>query len=309
MAIRTSSAREVDALLAHLHDASPAGRDAAIARLRVIGARAHTRVLALAADPAAPSAVRVAALRVVDGATDPRVQRTATEASRDPDPAVAAAAVQALRPWLRDEAEPLALETISGIVIDPTRPRTVRLAALDALSDLPAEITQPLVDRVAAELSAEPVLDSAVHALDWLTAHGDAPLGVVHDVLTYARDREREAGDASDRASWLAVRVCAHRKLAERGSRLGLHDLRESFERTHVVLPLDLLAALRTLGDLSCLDALASAWERVADAWWRDQLGDVTRAIVAREKATGRHAVIKRIRARCPALLPALPGR
>jgi HEAT repeat protein len=307
MAIRTSSARDVDALLAQLDGSTSSEREAAVARLRVIGTRAHTRVLALAADPTASSAVRVAALRVVDGVADPRVRRVATEAANDPDPAVATAAVQALRAWLQDETEPLTLETISGIIVDPERPRAVRRAALDALSDLPPDITRPLVERVTAELSSEPTLDTAVHALDWLISHADAPLGVVHDVLTHARDRERDAGDAVDRASWLAVRVFAHRRLAERGSRLALHDLRESFERAQAALPLDLLTALRTLGDLSCLDAIATAWDRVADAWWRDQLVDTARAIVAREKATGRHAVIRRIRARCPALLPTSP--
>jgi hypothetical protein len=48
MVIRSSSARQVDALIDHLRDGSPVQRETAIARLRVIGARALDRLVALA---------------------------------------------------------------------------------------------------------------------------------------------------------------------------------------------------------------------------------------------------------------------
>ena len=66
------------------------------------------------------------------------------------------------------------------------------------------------------------------------------------------------------------------------------------------------------VGDQSCLEAIAGAWAR-ADApgrsrhdWWRRHLGDAFRAIVARERITRRHAVMKKIEKRWPEALVTL---
>ena len=70
-------------------------------------------------------------------------------------------------------------------------------------------------------------------------------------------------------------------------------------------LPLEFLTALSEVGDASCVEAAAASYARVEDDWWRNRLADVFRAIVSRERLTKRHAVMKRIAARWPAILSA----
>jgi hypothetical protein len=99
--ITISSSRHIDSLLRDLRSDRVATRDAAVARLMVIGARAVERLIALASDTsAAPSAdgglcVRSKALasRELDSAT-----RLLEDAGQDPDIAVAATAVAAVSP-------------------------------------------------------------------------------------------------------------------------------------------------------------------------------------------------------------------
>jgi hypothetical protein len=66
-----------------------------------------------------------------------------------------------------------------------------------------------------------------------------------------------------------------------------------------------MLVTMRTIGDLGCLEALARAWSQAGDdAWWRSQLVEAAAEIMRREKATGRSAAVKRLRARWPEFLP-----
>jgi hypothetical protein len=77
--------------------------------------------------------------------------------------------------------------------------------------------------------------------------------------------------------------------------------LRESVERASGRLPVSFLAALHLVGDSSCLEPLAAAWNRSPeDEWWRHQLASAFRAITRREKITRRHAILKRLAARWP---------
>lgn len=304
MAIRTSSARDVDALLQQLRSTVPLERDAAIARLRIIGARARERVLSLVSDTSQGTEVRVAALKVVDAMDDARVRRVVSEAAGDEDPAIAIVALQVLRPWVTEDDDTSVLERVTALVTDNTRTTDVRRAALDALSDLPPKITQPLVESVSAQLSETPPLDEPATAGEWLGSHATASLGVLHDLLNHARARERNAQTDAERNAWLGIRVATHAALAARGSRIALYDVREMFEQARSALPIDLLTTLRTIGDMSCLEPLAHAWDAVSDdAWWRSQLRDTAQAILVREQATGRHAVVKRVKSRWPGFL------
>jgi hypothetical protein len=225
-------------------------------------------------------------------------------ATNDSDPTVVVAAVQSLRPWITRDDGTSVLECVTALVADQTRQADIRRAALDALSDLPAHLTQPLVESVSAQLAAAPPLESAASAGEWLASHEDATLGVLHDMLSQVRERERRASSAIERGNWLALRASVHAVLARRGSRIGLYDVREVFELQPPPLPLDLLVTMRTIGDLSCLEALARGWQAAADdVWWRDQLRQTASAIVARERATSRNAVLKRVRAKWPGFL------
>jgi HEAT repeat protein len=138
---------------------------------------------------------------------------------------------------------------------------------------------------------------------DLVTASGgDVPLLVLHRLVVAIRGREEGCDRAEERDRWAVVRAAVHQALGSRGSRVALYDLRETVEQSNGPLPLGMLAALAAIGDASCLDAIAGAYQRVDDAWHRERLTEAVRAIVAREGLTRRHAVMKRLTARVPAL-------
>src|SRR3712207_4603587 len=103
MVIRSSSAKQVDALIAQLREGSPVQRETAIARLRVIGARAVERLVALARSDA-PDAARAAAVKALEGIEEPRSRDAILALLTQKSPLVAAAAAAALRPWLAADA-------------------------------------------------------------------------------------------------------------------------------------------------------------------------------------------------------------
>ena len=115
------------------------------------------------------------------------------------------------------------------------------------------------------------------------------------------RVREREGSEPpAARVSGRLTRAAAHVALAHRGSRLALYDLRESLDAATGPLPVEFLAALSLVGDASCLEAIAGAHARARNAWWRQHLADAFRTIVAREKLTRRHAVVRKFEKRWP---------
>jgi hypothetical protein len=144
----------------------------------------------------------------------------------------------------------------------------------------------------------------------WLTdAGGTVALSVLHDLVLALRERERSAGgDAMARLRWMTARAAAHQALADRHSRLAVFDLRDTFESANARLPLGFLAAVTQVGDASCLEPLASAWEHTNDAWMREHLATAFREIVTRENLTRRHAAVRRVLARFPAAAQALLG-
>ena len=104
------------------------------------------------------------------------------------------------------------------------------------------------------------------------------PLPVLQQLVERVRFREgAESGPA--RAEWTALRASAHAALAQRGSRLALYDLKESFESSRDPLPVEFLGAVAAVGDASCLEPLAAAYNRAADNgrrvddWWRGLVG------------------------------------
>lgn len=302
MAIRPSSARDVESLIQQLASPAALQRDAAIARLRVMAARARSRVLQVLGDPANGSDVLVAALRVLEGFDDPAVTRAAMTLCVSENVAVAVAAIQVLRPKLTSDTG--VLERVASIVVDPARDEGVRLAALEAVRDLPESVTEPLVASVATQLADTPPLDTPSSAADWLTHHQAASLSTLHDLVRQARDRGRGASE-HDQREWLAVRAAAHAALASRGSRVALYDAREMVATSTTRLPEGFVTTIRLIGDLSTLEPLARAWSLAThEPAWRDELRRVAVEIVAREHVTSRNPVAKRIRAKWPGFLP-----
>ena len=86
---------------------------------------------------------------------------------------------------------------------------------------------------------------------------------------------------------------------------MALYDLRESLSEASAPLPVSFLSAVHTIGDSSCLEALALAYINAGEAeeWWRQQLASAFRAVMAREKLTRRSAVVKKIVARWPGVV------
>jgi hypothetical protein len=289
-----------------------ARRDAAIARLRVIGPRAVERLAALVASSDAPAAARAAGLKALEGSDDDRALRAAAAASGDPDAAVACAAIGVLRGRLTGESGTEILDLISSIALDAERSKEIRLAALDALSELPRHVVQPLLQQAgigdgspAPAGSGPGAFDDPAAAMEWLSAHAAAPLSVLHDLVSELRERERREPSARTRQRWVLARGAVHALLARRGSRVALYDLRESFDAAQEPLPLDFLAAATALGDAATLEPLARAWTAASarDKWWRDRLRDAAADIMKREKRTARSAVVKRMKAKWPGFL------
>jgi HEAT repeat protein len=336
LVIKASTHARVDSLLNDLSAKSASVRESAIAQLTLIGGRAVARLIALADNRAAAHAPRVAALRALEGIADPRGLPAAARTLDDPEPAVATAAANVLRVFLNRRESTTAVERLTRAALDQRRPEAVRLAAIGALSDLPRPTLKPLVKALSddpseairhavrpARPAAAPPQDAGAYlqaAIDLqlpddpsalsaaVTEAGDTvALPLLSDLVR--RVREREAAEpANHRAEWVSVRAAAHAALARRNSRLGLYDVRESLEAAAAPLPIEFLKVLAILGDTACLEPIAAADEKAAKAgvkegdWWRRQLVEAFRAIVAREKLTRRNPTMKKISRRWPRL-------
>jgi HEAT repeat protein len=331
--IRASSAKQIDALIANLSAENAVARETAIARLTLLGARAAERLIAAAASATPPSA-RAAAWRALEGIGDARALEPALTAlaSRDLEPEIGAGAAGVARVHLRGTYGAAALDRLATVLLDRTRHETVRLAALRAVRELePATIAPILASlandpngmiRLEAGLSgsAAPGAVDDPRAVLALAADGnlpDDPAALRHALALAAescalplllkvveRVREREGSEpARAREQWRMARAAAHVALARRGSRLAVYDLRESLETAKGSLPAEFLAAMALVGDATCLEAIAGAYAKSKDGWWRHHLAEAFTAIVKREKLTRRHAVLKRIEKRWPGLL------
>lgn len=332
MTIRPSAAADVRALTAALGSSDDVARESAIARLAILGPRAVDRITA--AYPEAARETRVAILRVLEAIADPRGAAVARQAlGEGGDVAVAAtAALRALLDSPVTSAATAAFDALVETAMDGAAERRVRLAAFDALQDLPDAVR----DRVASALrqDADPRIQSGVSqaprdaaAADavWRDAVegnlGDQPgplrdalktrgastaLGVLQKMIDAVGAREAALAQGPQREAWRALRGALHQALALRGSTVAVYDLRETLEAGAGPLPPSFLAALHVVGDESCLEPLAAAWSATDDAHWRQQLSAAFHAIVKREKTTARSTVLKRIATRWPEAAGAL---
>jgi hypothetical protein len=253
------SGGEVARLLGRLRDDDPIRRDAAIARLRIIGTRA-TDALTVLALGRHPLDTRSAALKALEGVDDPRAIEAALQLITDAAPGVAIAAIGVLRHWVTHEAGTRVLDALTSAALDPARDSAVRLAALDAVAQLPRHLVAPLVEQAALSAPVAPGPDDALVALDWLSANRQAPLSRIHELLVRIREREREERSPARREQWTRARGAAHAVLAARRSTIAVYDLRETFDAATTPLPTDFLTAVGAVGDASCLEPMARAW-------------------------------------------------
>ncbi len=334
MVIRASSAGEVQRLVDDLGSRRTAARDAAVARLTVVGARAVDRLIQLVTSDETPTA-RIGALRALEGIADPRAIDCVLAASRSSDAAVAAAAVAAAGTFLESARGAEVVDCLTAQAMDTARDESVRLAALHVLLQLKRSTIAPLLqalqtdahaairaaallrseigDGEAIERAAEALPDDADVLLRAVDGAGAAAApGVLLRLIERLREREADEEPAA-RAPWTRVRGRVHLVLAQAGSRVALYDLRESIAGTTSPLPLDFLSALSEIGDTSCLEPIADACGRPLaaggrDEWWHAHLVDAFRAIAARDGVTRRNAVMKKIHKRWPAFTTELAG-
>ncbi len=322
MVIKASSANEIRTLVSALTGDDEVRREAAIARLAVIGGRA-VDALRRAYEGASDRATKVAVLRALESIGDGRTVAIARGALAEGGD-VAIAATSALRPLLDSPHGPTgtdALDALVGAALDPLADRRVRLAALDALHDMPDGVRARVAEALAADpdprvksRALELPADAAAAESIWQdalegrlpeepaalreaaqTRSSSAALSVLQKMIDAIRAREGSAPRRS-RAGWQALRGALHQALALRGSRVAVYDLRETIEQARGPLPTSFLAALHVVGDASCLEPIAAAYARPeGDERWRVQLAAAFRAIAKREKITQRHAVMKRL--------------
>jgi hypothetical protein len=299
--VASPRANQIDRLIADLQSRDPVRRDAAVARLRVLGTRALPRLTAFIQSES-PVAARALALSALEGVEDWRAAAVALRAleSRDVDAVVGALAV--LRGWVAKEAGTRVLEAVTAIAVDRTRDGRIRFAASEALSDLPEHLVGPIKEQAPAPASVGPPLDDPAAAREWVEAHGrGATLATLHDAVKAFREREESVASGRRRDEWLLARSVAHQVLAERGSRLALYDTREAISVARAPLPPGFLVAVVKVGDARCLEPLARAWSTAArGSAWRNQLSEAAREIVRRLKLGGRSSVLKEIRANWP---------
>jgi hypothetical protein len=328
--IRRSAAGEIRQLIQHALGDDPMRRDAAAARLTIIGTRAVASLTDAIAAPAAPAA-RAAILRVLEAIHDPRAVGPAASLLDNPDIDVATAAIAVLRTFLRASDAALAdavFERLTAVVLDASRPEPVRAAALEALSDLPPATTAEVLRQLQEDRSMglrqaatrrspdedRPRTLTEAAARTRCPEPGDlramiaaerrsVPLPTLARILDLAHEREADETASARRTEWQAVRGAIHQALAARGSRLAVYDLRESLSIAPGPLPVGFVAALERVGDASCLEPIAAAYARAArarDPWWMEHLQSAFRAIVTRQRLTRRTAAVKHVFAKWP---------
>jgi hypothetical protein len=321
MVIKASSAAEIRTLVSALGGDDEVRREAAIARLAVIGARAVDALGRTYDD--ADRTTRIAILRTLESIAEGRTVTIARRALAEGGD-VAIAATSALRTLLDSPHGPAGTDALDALVataLDPQADRRLRLAAFDALRDMPDGVRTRVADALAADPDPRLKLrlqelprDAAAADSIWQdalegrlpddpgglreaaqTRAASAALSALQKMIEAVRAREGSA-PRSARAAWQSLRGALHQALALRGSRVAVYDLRETIGQTRGPLPTSFLAALHVVGDESCLEPIAAAYARVeSDARWRVQLAAAFRAIAKREKITKRHAVMKRV--------------
>jgi hypothetical protein len=289
---------DIDRLIADLQSSDSIRRDAAVARLRILGDRALPRLIDLVAAHESAN-VRALALDALEGLDDVRAIDVAFEALRDGDIDVVIAALGVLRRWVAEETGTRLLDAITAMTVDRSRDARVRVAALAALSELPEHLLRPIRDQAPPPESAGPSLEDPVQVREWIHAYGaSATLSTLHELVTRTREREHAESSSRLRSEWLQARGRAHQALARRDSRVALYDLRETFEAATTALPQSFLSTAAAIGDTSCLEPLARAWAAAGkDLNWKHQLSTTAATIMRREKLTGRSAAIKKLRA------------
>ncbi len=165
MVIKASSSAEIRALVTALGGADDVHREAAIARLAVIGSRSVDRLIeAYGGTP--DRRTRLAILRALEAIADRRaapLARLAVQESGD----LGVAALGVLRALLTSRQGSTAsesLDTLVAVALDAQHERRVRLAALEALQDVPDDVRTRVAH--AMEATSDRTLDRIARMAD-----------------------------------------------------------------------------------------------------------------------------------------------
>ena len=246
MSIRASSSKQIETLVRDLSSLDAVARDAAVARLTVIGSRAVERLLAVA-DSNAETIARAAAWRTLEAIGDPRALDPALRAlaGSSTDPAIGAAAAGVTRAFMRGPRGAAVVDRVTTVVLDRARPDIVRLAALRALRELEPATIAPVLAALAGDASAEIRAEAATAARE------------TGSKQRQTRKKEREPFPGSPKRPW------------REGGRRAAPDptavIADAAERALPDDPNALRAALGQAGDASPLTLLLRIVERVRD--------------------------------------------
>jgi hypothetical protein len=304
MPIKPPPGAEIRNLVAALDGDDAVARESAVARLTLVAERALDALLR-AYESASPRA-RAGILRALEPAASPRTLPIAREALDKGDADAQAAAIAVLKSLIGSghaAASRDALDALVAVALDDSRSTTVRDAAREA-AGLPHASASPNRNDGIWAAALEERLPASPEALKRavIAQQGTARLTDLQRLVDVVRARERTEQDPGRREQWRVVRGAVHQALAARNSRLALYDLRDSLLEPGR-LPVAFLAAIEEIGDASCVETLAAAYDassRSGETWWRGHLASAFRAIVHREGLTRRHAAIKRAMARWP---------
>jgi hypothetical protein len=305
--INKSTDAEVRALIQALAAGGEARREAAIARLIIIGRRAVGRLVS-EYHASTDRALQRAILRVLEAAADERCLGPAQHALQAGGE-LAVSAVGVVRELLAHGTGRLqadALDCLLLVTADPASEHRVRAAAVEALRSAPDDVRTA----VSARLPPGGPADEALWA-DAIEGHlpddpdalreavasraPDAPLPILRRLVEAVRESERQRA-GNTREGWRRLRGALHQAIAARRSRVGLDDLRESFETAIEPLPSPFLAAVQMIGDDSCLESIATAYSRspLHEQRWRQQLVQAFESVRKRERLTLRHPAMRR---------------
>ncbi|MBA2303426.1 MAG: hypothetical protein H0W08_12415 [Acidobacteria bacterium] len=336
MSITPSSSGEIRALIASLSSSDEVRRESAVARLAIMGPRAVDRLVKSYGE--ADRDTRLTILRVAETIGDARsLPMSLSALGEGGDLAVAAATT--LRALLDAPVESVATRALDALIataLDSSTERRVRMAAFEALQDMPVGIRDRVGEALRSDAdpgiqasAAETPRDAAAADAVWQDAIGGrlpedpatlreavrlrapaAPLITLQKLVDAVRSRQGESTTRTRIDAWRQVRGALHQALALRGSRVAVYDLRETFADATDPLPAAFLAAAHVVGDETCLEPIAAAWTAGGGAndqsRWRHQLGAAYDAIVKREKISPRSAALKRVTTRFPEAAEAL---
>ena len=117
----------------------------------MIGQRAVERLVGLAADSKSSPAARVAAFRTLEDIGEPACVEPALRGVRRCGHSVAMAALSTAKAFLRTPTGVEALDRVIAVALERRRPVAVRVAAIQALRELPAATVKPVLTALRAD--------------------------------------------------------------------------------------------------------------------------------------------------------------